>query len=150
MLAADMLVIEVPCFLHRKLENFFRARGIWKISTRGRALAALNDFLNQPSRYGEIDSEITEYGRANTSAVDEFSFANQSEQEVLGSNVFVLEIMRLVSRVCEDSPSTLSEVVRDHNRTISNMLSHRFVQNRQFCDTKRALPLRGMMVSSLL
>src|SRR5256885_2752959 len=100
MLAADILMIKVPCFLHRKLENFFRPRRIWKISTRGRALAALNDFQNQPSRYGEIDAEIAEYGRPNPSAVDEFSFANQPEKDMLSADVFMLQAVRLFPRKC--------------------------------------------------
>src|SRR6266567_2993096 len=101
---------EVTSLAHCELENFLGARCIGKVgSGRGCGLTLLDRLLDFLLNLVEVDTEILQDRGGNA-----FALADQSEQYVLGADVFVMEPCRLLTRHGENLSYSLCEVVPVH------------------------------------
>ena len=109
-LGAYIAVTQIASLAHRELEYFLGAGCIGKIgSGRGCGLPLLHGLLDFLLNLVEVDTEILQ-----DRGGDAFALADQSEQYVLGADVFVMEPCRLLTRHGEDLSYSLCEVVPVH------------------------------------
>ena len=92
MLGADVVVIQATCFVNRQLDHLLGTRSQTNVA-RNRAVAATDDELDCAAHLVELDAEIAEDLGSNT-----FPLADETEQQVLGAYVVVVEALRLLLR----------------------------------------------------
>ncbi len=111
MLGADVAVIEVARFGHRQFEDLLGARRIGKVGpSRLPGFALLDRLLDLLLDVVQLDAEVLEH-----LCGDSFTFANQSEQNVLGAHVFVVQSRSFLAGHREDLAYALGEVVAVHS-----------------------------------
>lgn len=81
----DVVVTELQCFSQRKLENFFRPRGEGNVPTRCLRPPA-DDLDHLIADADEVDIETFE-----SASGDPFTLVEETEEDVLGSDVAVIE-----------------------------------------------------------
>src|ERR1051325_1015145 len=112
-LGADVGVIQLAGFAHRELEHLLGARRIGQTVTGGRGRFPLLDGLfDLLLDLFEVDVEVGQNGRRHPLAL-----ADQPEQDVLGSNVLVVQPRGFFPRHLQDFPHTIREVVPVHRRS---------------------------------
>ena len=112
MLGAHVGVIELPRLAHRQLEHLLGARCIGKVGTgRRRRFALLDRLLDLLLNLFQIDVEIGQHRRGDTLAL-----ADQTEQDVLGPDVLVMQTRRLFAGHLQNFPNAIREIVAVHLR----------------------------------
>src|SRR5437899_2050440 len=91
MLGADVAVAELARLVDRQLADLLRARRERDLARRGRRLAATDDELDRGPDLGELYPEPVE-----DPSRDAFALTHQTEQQVLGPDVVVVEADGLV------------------------------------------------------
>src|SRR5262245_16270585 len=99
------MVVQSTRFIDRKLNDFLCAWRETNIAGNS-AITAANDELNGAANFVQLDAEITEHFRRDT-----FALAYESEQQVLRSDVVVVEALRLLLRKLQDFPRPLGEFI---------------------------------------
>ena len=84
-------MVEVASFFHRVLDDLLRAWRLRQLSDGDHFRSTLNQFLNFETDFSQIDIEVFENVRGNSAA-----FFNQPQENVLGPDVFVVEIVVLL------------------------------------------------------
>ena len=91
-LGADVVVVEPSRLVDRQLDHLLGARGQSDIAGH-RAITATDDELDGTAHLVQLDAEIAEHlGR------DTLAFADQTEQQVLSTDVVVVEALRFLLR----------------------------------------------------
>ena len=103
MLGADVVVPERERLAQRQLEDLLGPRGEGNLA-RGHLVALADDAGHLGANLLHRDVERLEHTRRET-----FFLAQQTEQDVLGTDVVVLERARLVLREYDDLAGTLGE-----------------------------------------
>jgi len=91
MLGADVAVAELARLVDRQLDDLLRARRERDLARRGRRVAAADDELDRGPDLGELYPE-----RVEDASRDAFALTHQTEQQVLGPDVVVVEADGLV------------------------------------------------------
>ncbi|CAB4588332.1 unannotated protein [freshwater metagenome] len=89
MLGADVVVSELQCFAETQFEHLLGTRRERDVAGRG-CLALADDFLNLFANVVDRDGEFSKRLRG-----DAVALANKPEQDVLGSDVIVVELLCL-------------------------------------------------------
>ncbi len=107
---ADVGMIELARFHHGELKHLLGARRVRQLRSRGRrCLPLLDRLLDLLLNFVEVDAQVLQDGRSHP-----FTFANESEQYVLGADVLVTQPLRLFPRHCENLANALREIVSVH------------------------------------
>ena len=102
-LGADVVVAELQRFTQRQLQHLLRPRGEWDVAGRRRTALA-DDLFDLAADSLERDAEAFErLGR------DALALVNQAEQDVLGTDVGVVEQASFLLREDDDPPGSVSE-----------------------------------------
>ena len=101
MLGADVVVAERQRLAQRQLENFLRARRERDLPAR-HLVALADDARHLGPHFLDGDVEGLEHARGQA-----FLLAEEAEQDVLGTDVVVLERARFVLRKDDNLPGTL-------------------------------------------
>src|SRR5690349_11508889 len=110
MLSPDITVIQLARFAHGKLEHLLCTRGIREIGPGGLTGSSLFDFrLDSRANLVEVRIEILQDGGR-----DALALSDESKQDMLGPDEFVVQVHSLLSRHGEDLPHPLGEVVAVH------------------------------------
>ena len=112
-LGADVVVPERERLAQRQLENLLRARRERNLA-RGHLVALPDDAGDLGANLFHRDVERLEHTRRET-----FFLAQQTEQDVLGTDVVVLERARLVLREYDDLAGTLGEPFEHSDSSLS-------------------------------
>ena len=91
MLGADVVVVQVSGLLHRIFDDLFCARRLGKLAHGDHVGAALDELLDFEPDLSQVDVEVLEHVGRHAAA-----FLDQAEQDVLGSDVFVVEPLCLL------------------------------------------------------
>ncbi len=115
MLGADVAVIQVTRLGHRQLEDLLRARRIRKIGPgRLAGFSFLDRLFDLLLDVVQLDAEVLEHLSG-----DSFTLANQTEQNVLGAHILVVQARRLLAGHREDFAYAFGEVVAVHRSLTS-------------------------------
>ena len=87
-LGADVVVVQPPRLVHRQLDHLLGARRQADLADHHR-LAAPDDELDRGADLGQLDAQVVEHAGG-----DAVAFAHQTEQEMLGADVVVVEALR--------------------------------------------------------
>ena len=109
-LRADVVVAEPAGFVDRELDHAFRPRRQADLSD-DRPVAAPDDELDGRPDLRELDVHVLEDARGDTLAL-----ADETEQQVLGADVVVVEPLRLVLGECQDLARAIRELVEAVHR----------------------------------
>ena len=91
MLGAHVVVVQVPSLLHRVLDHLLRARRLRQLAHRDHVRAALDELLDLQADLAKIDVEVLQHvGR------DPAAFLDQTQEDVLGADIFVIEPLRFL------------------------------------------------------
>ena len=117
MFGPDVVVTEVACFLEREFNNLLRARGERDLHRGLHCGARLDDLLDLATDLLEIDRHgLEDIGG------DALALLDEAEQDVLGTDVLVVEALRLAAGEAHDLAGAFSEAVehvkRDLRRSI--------------------------------
>src|SRR5437867_9896635 len=110
MLCPDIAVIQLSRLAHGELEYLLRTRGIGKIRPgRTGRFYLLDGFFDLLLNLVQLDAQILQNGGRHA-----LTLSDESEQDMLGPHVLVVEACCLLSRHREDLPHPLGEVVAVH------------------------------------
>ena len=82
----DVVVVEVPCLFHRVLDHLLGARRLRQLTHRDHIRPRLHDLLDFESDLPQINFEVLQHVGGNAGTL-----LHQTEQDVLGADVFVIE-----------------------------------------------------------
>ena len=105
-LGADVAVAQLAGFVDRELDDLL---GAWRkrdLAGRRRGVAAADDELDGRADLGELDAERVQNARR-----DAFALADEPEEEVLRSDVVVVETDGLVLGKCQHSLRAVVEAI---------------------------------------
>src|SRR3954469_10011931 len=98
-------MVESARLVHRQLDHLLGARGQANVARDG-AIATANDELDRAADLVQLDAQVAEdFGS------DPFSLTNETQQQVLGPDVVVVEALRLLLRKLQDFSRSLSKFV---------------------------------------
>ena len=106
MLGTDVMVIEPPRLIHRQFNNSFSAWRQPNLAHR-RLVAMPNDKLDSATHLGEISAETGQH-----LCRDPVALTRQSQQQVLGSHVGMVEAPRLFLRKAQHRARPLGEFLK--------------------------------------
>ncbi len=109
-LRPDVVVAEASRLVDGQLDHPFRARGQPDL-TDDRSIAATDDELDGRPHLRQLDVHVLEDARGDTLALPD-----ETEQEMLGADVVVVEPLRLVLSECQDLARTVRELVEAIHR----------------------------------
>src|SRR5205807_2728942 len=119
-LGADVAVAELAGFIDRELDDLLGARRKRDLAWRCGRIAAANDELDGGAHLRELYAERVKDPRGDTLA-----FAHQAEEEMLRSDVVVVETDGLVLGKCEDSlRAVVKAVERSHLLRLLKVYRH--------------------------
>src|SRR5690606_14012854 len=95
-LCSNVMVVQPSGLIDRKLNDLLGARSETDFPNDNR-LATANDELNGRANLGELDAHVAQDTRC-----DAIVLANQTQQQMLGSNVVVIEPLRFFLSQGED------------------------------------------------
>ena len=104
-LGPDVVVAEAPRLVDGQLDDPLRA-GRQPDLTDDRAVAASDDELDGGADLGQLDVHVLEHARR-----DALALADEAEEEVLGTDVVVVEALRLVLGEGQHLPRSIGELV---------------------------------------
>ncbi len=84
-------MVEVAGLFHRVFDDFFGSRCLGQLAHRHHVGTRLDDLFDFQTDFPQVDVEVLEHIRRDAGA-----FLHQSEQDVLGADVFVVEALRLL------------------------------------------------------
>ena len=87
MLGADVVVVHAPGFIHSQLDDLLCPRGETDLPLDG-LLAPADDELHGGPHLGQVDAQIGQ-----DTGCYPFGLAHQSQQNVLGADVVVVEAL---------------------------------------------------------
>ena len=105
MLGPDVVVIEASRLVDGELDHFLGTRREADFAEHG-AVPAADDELDRGADFAQLDSEVREHFGG-----DPVALADQSEQQVLGADVVVIEALRFFLRQCQHTAGALGELV---------------------------------------
>ncbi len=105
-LGADVVVAEVARFLERQLEHLLGPRRERQLAHGDHRGAGLDDLLDLVPDLLEIDRHVLQDVGGDAAA-----FLNQPEQDVLGADVFVVELHRLLAGEAHDLLGAVGEAI---------------------------------------
>ena len=113
-LGADVVVVEAPRLVHRQLDHLLGARGQPDVAG-DRAVAAADDELDRAAHLVQVDAEIGEDLRRHALAL-----TDEPEQQVLGTDVVVVEALRLLLGKLQHLAGALGKFVKAirHDETL--------------------------------
>ena len=107
----DVGMIQLPGLTHRKLQYLLGSRGIREIGTRrGRRLPLLDRLLDPLLDLVQVHIQVGEHCGRHT-----LPFAYQPEENVLRTNVFVVQTGGFFSRHLQNLANSVGEVVTVHS-----------------------------------
>ncbi len=116
MLRPHVGVVQLARLAHGELENFFGPGRVRQIGSGGGGrFALLHRLLDLLLNLLEVDVEIRQHGRGNA-----FAFADQSQQDMLGPHVLVVQPRSFLPRHLEDLAHPIREVVPVHRSPTSD------------------------------
>ena len=89
MLRADVVMVEATCLVDRELDDLLRARSQADFADDHR-IATTDDELDRGANLGQLNAHI-----GKNSSRDAITLTNQAKEQMLGSNVVVIEPLRL-------------------------------------------------------
>jgi len=101
---ADVVVVEVAGLLHRILDHFLGTRRLRELAHGDHVGAALHELLDLHADLPQVDVEVLQHIRRDPAA-----FLDQSEQDMLGADVFVVEPLSLLVGQLHDLPGAVGE-----------------------------------------
>ena len=104
-LGADVVVAEAARLVDGQLDDALRARREPDL-TDDRPVAAPDDELDGGADLGQLDVHVLEHARG-----DALALADEAEQQVLGTDVVVVEALRLVLGEGQHLPRSIGELV---------------------------------------
>ena len=105
MLGADVVMVEAPRLIHRQLDHLLGARGQPDLA-QDDAVAAADDELDGAAHFVELDAQVGQHlGR------HPVALAHQSQQQVLGPNVVVVEALRFFLRQAQHFARSLRKLL---------------------------------------
>ena len=104
-LGADVVVAQAARLVDGQLDDALRARREPDV-TDDRAVAATDDELDGGADLGQLDVHVLEHARG-----DALALADEPEQQVLGTDVVVVEALRLVLGEGQHLPRSIGELV---------------------------------------
>ena len=104
-LGADVVVAEAARLVDRQLDHALRARREPDV-TDDRPVSASDDELDGGADLGQFDVHVLEHARG-----DALALADEPEQQVLGTDVVVVEALRLVLGERQHLPRSIGELV---------------------------------------
>src|SRR5271166_6582788 len=106
MFGADIVVVEAASFIHRQLDDFLGSRRETDLTQHDMIASADSGFDLAPGIH-KLDSHSVEYlGR------DTLAFAEQSQQQVLGTDVILVEPLRFLLCQAKDLTSPLGKLIK--------------------------------------
>jgi len=108
-LGADIVVIEVARLLDRVLDHLLGARRLGQLAGGADLGAGLDKFLDFEADLAEIDVEILE-----DIGGDAGAFLDQSQKDVLGADVLVVEPLRLLAENLAVKPHRGVSILTQH------------------------------------
>jgi hypothetical protein len=109
-LGADVVVAEATSLVDGELDDALRPRRQADLA-HDRAIAAADDELDGGPDLGQLDVHVLEDARR-----DPLALADEAEQEMLGTDVVVVEPLRFVLRERQDLAGTVGELVEAVHR----------------------------------
>ncbi len=104
MFGSHVIVIQVAGFLDRVLDHLLGSRSLGQLAHRHHLGAGLNDLLDLIANLTQVDIQVPQNVRG-----DAAPFLDQAEQYVLGSDVLVVEPLRLLVGELHHLASTFGE-----------------------------------------
>ena len=104
MLSADVVVVEIARFFDRVLNDLLGARRLRQLAHGHHLGAALDELLHFEANLAQIDIEVLEDIGANARAL-----FHQTEQDVLSTDVLVVEALRFLVSQGHDLAGAISE-----------------------------------------
>ncbi len=105
MLGSDVVVAEATRLVYGQLDDAFGARGQPHFAD-DRAIAAADDEFDGSPHLGQLDVHVLENARGHA-----FALSNETEQQVLRSDVVVVEPLRLVLSQRQNLARAIRELV---------------------------------------
>ena len=106
MLGPDVVVIQPPRLVDRELNHLLRSRSQTNLTQHG-AIAASDDEFNSRSNLSQLHAQVGQHLRRHPVAL-----AHQTEQQMLGADVVVVEALSFFLRQRQDAPRAFSELVK--------------------------------------
>ena len=104
MLSADIVMVEIARFFDRVLNDLLGARRLWQLAHGHHLGAALDELLHFEANLAQIDIEVLQDIGANARA-----FFHQTEQDVLSTDVLVVEALCFLVSQGHDLAGAISE-----------------------------------------
>ena len=92
-LGAHVVVVQVACLFHRILDDLLGTRRLRQLAHRDHFWSALDQLLDFQANLAEIDVQVLQHVGGDAAA-----FFDQSQQDVLGADILVVESLRLLVR----------------------------------------------------
>lgn len=103
-LGADIVVVEIAGFFDRVLDDFFGTRGLWEFAHGDHFWAGADEAFDFEADLSEVDFEVFEDIGADAAA-----FFDETKQDMLGADVFVVEALCFLVGQCHDFAGTICE-----------------------------------------
>ena len=91
MFGTNVVMVQIPSFLHRVLDDFLGAWGLRQFPHGDHFRATLDEFLDLQSNLAKIHIQVFQYVGRNTT-----SFLDETQQDVFRANVLVVESLGLL------------------------------------------------------
>ena len=110
MLGADVVVVEAAGLLDRVLDHLLGSRRLGQLAHGDHVRAALHELLDLEANLAQVDVQVLEDVGADARA-----FLDQTQQDVLGADVLVIEALGLLVGQGHDFPSAIGETFEHHD-----------------------------------
>ena len=101
---ADVIVVEVARLFDRVLDHFLGSRRLGELAHGDHVRPGLHELLDLQANFAQIDVEVLQHIGA-----DAGTFLDQSQQNVLGPDIFVVEALGFLVGQGHDFSSAIGE-----------------------------------------
>ena len=116
MLGSDVVVVEVTGLFHRVLDDLFRPWGLGQLAHRDHVGTRLDNLLDFQADLPQINVQILQ-----DVGGDSRAFFDQAEEDVLGSNIFVIESLGLLVGQLHDLAGPIGETLVHRRDSIEKL-----------------------------